>query len=146
MLRMKPDPKMNAIRSLPPFQHASDREIRALSAVGDMVALERGEVIGRADHVASESFVVMDGLVDVVVDGTIVATLQPGQIVGELSVLDGKPRSADIVAATDVTLLAMTPPVMRGLIETNRAVRAAVISQLTERLRRADEDLAALSA
>jgi CRP/FNR family cyclic AMP-dependent transcriptional regulator len=143
---MKFDPVMDAIRSLPPFEGAPKREIRDLSAAADIVQFDRGQVICRADRRAAESFVVMDGMVDVVVHGTVIATLRRGEIVGELSVLDGKPRSADVVAATDVTLLSITPPTMRGLIATNAAMRTAVIRQLAERVRRADEELTARSA
>lgn len=140
---MKLDPKVHVIRSLPPFENATKREIRDLCHVADLVDIELGRVICRADGLATESFVIVDGAVDVVVDGTVVATLERGQIFGELSVLDGKPRSADVVAATDVTLLSLTPPTMRALIETNHAMRAAVIRQLAERVRHADEGLAA---
>ena len=143
---MKLDPKMQAIRSLPPFATASDHEIRDLAAAADIIEVGRGQVICRADRRATESFVVMDGEVDVVVHGAVIATLGRGHIVGELSVLDGKPRSADVIAASDVTLLTITPPIMHGLIATNEAMRTAVIRQLTERVRRADEHSAAHSA
>ena len=143
---MKRDPKVKAIHDLPAFEGAHNREIRDLASAADIVEFERDEVICRADRHAAASYVVMDGMVDVVAHGSVIATLGPGQIVGELSVIDGKPRCADVVAATDATLLEITPQIMLGLIATNDAMRTAVVRQLTDRLRRADEDVAVLIA
>jgi CRP/FNR family transcriptional regulator, cyclic AMP receptor protein len=78
---------------------------------------------------------VVDGVVDVVVQGATVTSLRRGQIVGELGVIDGEPRSADVVAATDVTLLAIHEAALRGLIETNHALRTALLHQLAARVR-----------
>lgn len=66
------------------------------------------------------------------------ASLRRGQIVGELGVIDGEPRSADVVAATDVTLLAIHSSPLIGLIETNHALRTALLHQLAARLRTMD--------
>jgi CRP-like cAMP-binding protein len=132
------DEKIERLRSLPLFAGARVRELRAIAAVADVTTASAGRVIVRADSRALETYVVLAGEVDVVVRGSIVATLGTGELVGELAVLDGEPRSADVVAATDVTLLAIHATALLGLIETSHALRLALLRQLAERLRRMD--------
>lgn len=139
----RPDPKIERLRALPPFHGANERDLRDIAAAGDLVAVEAGRVLCRTNRRAVEAYVVVDGMVDVVRHGTTLATLRRGQIVGELGVLDGEPRSADVVAATDVTVLVIPAQELRALFETNHTVRGAVMRQLAERVRRADEELTA---
>ena len=140
------DEKIALLQELPPFSGASRDELRALAAAADVVSVDRGRVLCRADRRALETYVVVDGMVDIVIGGAIVATLRRGQIVGELGVIDGQPRSADVVAATDVTVLAIAAPAMRGLIETSHAFRAAILRQLADRVRTLDVELSAAVA
>jgi len=124
------DEKIDLLRELPLFAGARRRELRQLAAATDFVSADAGRVLCHADRRALGSYIVVDGMVDVVVRGTTVASLGPGQIIGELGVIDGEPRSADVVAATDVTLLEIHASALRGLVETSRALRTALLHQL----------------
>ena len=139
------DEKIDLLRSLPPFTGASTRELRALAAASDIVTADAGRVLCRANRRALETYLVIDGSVDVVVQGETVCTLHRGEFVGELGVLDGEPRSADVVAGTDVTLLAVQASALRALIDTSHALRTALLRQLAERVRRMDLELVAAS-
>ena len=108
----------------------------------DLVDVEAGRVLCRADRYAREAFLVVDGMVDVVIGGSIVATLRRGNLVGELGVIDGLPRSADVVAATDATVLAIDARSMRSLLATSATMRDAVLRQLAQRIRESDLELA----
>jgi CRP-like cAMP-binding protein len=132
------DHKIALLRPLPMFAGSRTRELRQVAAVAEVVTASAGRVICRADQPALEAYVVVDGTVDVVADGTTLASLERGQLVGELGVLDGELRTADVVAATDVTLLAISGPAFRALVESCPAVRLAALRQLAERLRRMD--------
>lgn len=136
-----PDEKIELLRSIPPFAGATRRELRDLAAAGDIVSEDAGRVICRVDRRALESYVVLDGSVDVVVAGDVVATLGRGDFVGELGVIDGEPRSADVIAATDVTLLAISAPSLRSLIDTSHPLRIALLRQIASRVRRMDLEL-----
>jgi CRP-like cAMP-binding protein len=132
------DHKIERLRSLPAFAGARSGELRAIAAVADVTTASAGRVIVSADRRALETYVVLGGTVDVVIGGAIVASLGTGEFVGELAVLDGEPRSADVIAATDVTLLAIHATALRGLVETSHALRLALLRQLAERVRRMD--------
>ena len=137
------DEKIELLRDLPPFAGASTRELRALASAADLCDVPAGRYLCRAGRRALEAYVVVSGMVDVVIDGTTVATLRRGQLVGEMGILDGQPRSADVVAATDTTVLAITAPRLRGLIEESHALRVALLRQLADRVRGLDLEVSA---
>lgn len=70
------------------------------------------------------------------------ATLGPGEIVGELAMLDGEVRSASVEALTDVELVAIAARDMQGLLERNPAITAKLVVALTRRVRETNERVA----
>ena len=75
-----------------------------IAAVAVQVDFPADHVIARQGEIGTGFFVVVDGAVRVVRDGETIATLGPGDFFGELSVLDGKPRNASVVADGPTTL------------------------------------------
>ncbi|HYD09179.1 MAG TPA: cyclic nucleotide-binding domain-containing protein [Acidimicrobiales bacterium] len=153
--RSKHDGKIDRLRTLPLFTTTGARELRAIAAAGDLVTVEAGRAICRAERYAREAFLVVDGMVDVVIargvggpheTRTTVATLRRGNLVGELGVIDGLPRTADVVAVSDVTVLAIDARAMRSLLATSKTMREAMLRQLADRIRRSDEELVAVRA
>jgi CPA1 family monovalent cation:H+ antiporter len=145
------DPKIDVLRRVPELESARVRELRAIAAAGDLTRADAGRVLLRADRRAIEAYLIIEGEVDVVIGGRAIARLGAGEIVGELAIIDGEPRTADVVAATDVTLLAIHATGFRALIEDSHAIRMLVFRQLAARLRRMDladldDDLEPLSA
>lgn len=62
----------------------------------------------------------------------------PGDLIGELSALDGEPRSASIVAAEDVEAVVLTSEEFRGFLLAQPGAALALLEMLSERLRDAD--------
>jgi CRP/FNR family cyclic AMP-dependent transcriptional regulator len=74
------------------------------------------------------AYLIATGQAEVTRDGKRIAQLGPGDVVGELSLIDGKRRSATVTATTDLevleldredllTLMKKAPPVVRKLLE-----------------------------
>jgi CRP/FNR family cyclic AMP-dependent transcriptional regulator len=72
----------------------------------------------------------------------LLAILQPGEVFGELAVLDGKERSADAVANSPCTLAILDRRDMLSFLEQHPAVWLKLITVLCERLRHTDQQLA----
>ena len=125
------DEKVDLLREMPLFADAHRRELRRLAAATDLVTAVAGCVLSRGDRRTLATYIVVDGTVDVVVQGTTVTSRRRGQIIGELGVVDGERSSADVVAATDVTLLEAHTSALRGLLATSPALRRAVLGQRT---------------
>ncbi len=77
----------------------------------------------------------MSGAARVVRDGSQIATLGPGEFFGELSVLDGLPRVAQVIADGPTTCLALASWDFESVVRDEPAVALAVMRGLARRLR-----------
>jgi CRP/FNR family transcriptional regulator, cyclic AMP receptor protein len=101
------------------------------------VAPER--VIARQGEIGTGFFVIVSGSVRVVRDGETIAHLGPGEFFGELSVLDGRPRVAQVVAAEPTVCLALASWDFEAVIREQPSVALAVLRELAGRLRELTE-------
>lgn len=92
-------------------------------------------VIARQGEVGTGFFVIATGAARVVRDGRMLATLGPGDFFGELSVLDGQPRNAQVVADGPTTCLALASWDFEAVIVDQPRVALAVLRGLAGRLR-----------
>ncbi len=83
-------------------------------------------------------YIVMSGTAEATVGGQAVAAFGPGDFFGEMSVLDGSPRSATVVATSDLDTVALTSWNMRALLRTEPNIALHVIETLTKRIRALD--------
>lgn len=90
---------------------AADRE--ALAAAGAVRRLVRGTVLSREGQRSGRVWVILSGQVQVSLDDpaghrTLLSVRRPGDVIGELSAVDGRPASATTVLAEDGTVLVLT--------------------------------------
>ncbi len=100
--------------------------------------LKAGEVLIRAGEVNEYLYLLLAGHLRVHLDFKMdpVALLEPGEIVGDLSVIDGQPTSAHVIADDDCRLLALSEQNMWSLVKTSHAVAYNFLSILAHRLRK----------
>ena len=84
---------------------------------------------------ASSLFIIASGSVRVVRDGDTIATLGAGEFFGELSVLDGQPRSAQVVADAPTVCLALASWDFEAIVHERPDVSLAIMRGLARRLR-----------
>jgi CRP-like cAMP-binding protein len=75
---------------------------------GKPVSLDKGDVIFREGDNADCFYVVRDGTIDITLGNRVLKPLQRGEIFGEMSLIDGMPRSASAVAQTRATVIPIT--------------------------------------
>ena len=126
------------------FSDFSDEECGRLLEVMRPRPAQSGDVIYRQGANGDTLVVVMDGILRVEIsdqDGNsaTVATIQQGEVVGEMAVLDPAPRSASVVAATDCNLQELSRDGLEKLRKSSpsasAAIVGAVIGDVTRRLR-----------
>jgi CRP/FNR family transcriptional regulator, cyclic AMP receptor protein len=88
---------------------------RALVGCGTTVDLPAGYVLCRTGEVGRQVFILIDGKASVMTDDGLVALIGPGDVTGELSVMCGRLRNADVVCTTDATVRVFTPQEFRSL-------------------------------
>jgi CRP/FNR family cyclic AMP-dependent transcriptional regulator len=95
------------VESVPSLAAMSPTIRAALADAFDEVAVPAGERITRQGDFAYEFFAILDGAARVEQGGTVVATLGPGDLFGEIGILLTGRRTAAIVAETPMLLLAL---------------------------------------
>jgi diguanylate cyclase (GGDEF)-like protein len=97
-----------------------------------------GEVLIRQGEANDRMFLLLEGRLGVfldALDAEPVAALEPGAVVGELSMLDGGPASASVVATAPSRLLALDEPAFWALINDSHAFAVNLLTTLAHRLR-----------
>ena len=117
------------LSSLPP------EILGAITAAGEERAYELDQVVVREGEPGDELFVILEGEARIERSGSVLATLGPGEFFGEIAVLDGRPRSADVVAATSLRCLTVSRDVFRDAIEGEPKAAWAMLQILAGRLR-----------
>ena len=116
-------------RSLPP------EVLAAITAEGVERTFEPGEFVVREGDPGDELFVIAEGEARVERKGSPLATFVPGEFFGELAVFDGRPRSADVVAATPLRTLAISRDLIREALMREPQAAWAMLEALAARFR-----------
>jgi CRP/FNR family transcriptional regulator, cyclic AMP receptor protein len=93
--------------SLPIFEGLPEAELDAVAEAIWTVELEQGQPVATEGDFGHTLFFVEQGSADVVRDGTVLATVGPGDLVGEIAVLASGRRTASVVATSPMRLLAV---------------------------------------
>ena len=92
-------------------------------------------VIARQGEIGTGFYVMVTGSARVVRDGATIAHLGPGDFFGELSVLDGRPRVAQVVSDEPTTCLALASWDFEAVVVEQPTVALAILRGLAGRLR-----------
>jgi CRP/FNR family transcriptional regulator, cyclic AMP receptor protein len=105
------------------------------------VAFKAGEAIIREGEEGDTAFFIVSGAVEVLVGkgGRRVGILEAGEVFGEMTLIEPGPRSATVVAQTDVECLAMTYDEFIASLEDNPERAVAFMKTLVRRLRQMNE-------
>jgi CRP-like cAMP-binding protein len=140
LTRTPVEPVVAALAASEVLHHLSTAAREGLAAAGSQVALNRGAWLCRTGDPGDAVFIVLDGQVEVRTSSAEgremrIVALGPGQIAGEMAVLDGGRRSADMVAATRCRLWRIPRQALLAAIEAEPKVAVALIVELSRRLR-----------
>jgi CRP/FNR family transcriptional regulator, cyclic AMP receptor protein len=138
------DSAVELLRRVPLFSELSEPELERISRVAVARSFPKGvRVFHEGDH-SDSCYIVRSGDLRVTrehSDGRAIAlaTLGPGDIFGELAMLDGEARSASVEALTDSELLALPAGDVRALLRGNAEITVKLVIALTRRLRETNE-------
>ena len=134
------DRRAELIGGCPLFRGLGSPDLSAVAAAAIEVEFPADRVIAREGEIGTGFFIVVDGGVKVVRSGTTVAHLGPGEFFGELSVLDGGPRVAQVVAEAPTTCLAIASWDFERVLRDEPGVALAVLRVVAARLREVTTD------
>jgi CRP/FNR family cyclic AMP-dependent transcriptional regulator len=140
------DQKVRRLSQVELFRHCSPKELARLSSITDEAVLETGQVLCRQGEVATAAYVIDDGEANVRVGTQVIGTVGPGEIVGEMGLLDYRPRSATVVARSPMKVYVIDARRFEGALEDAPALARSVLRELTGRIRGLDQAAASESA
>ena len=133
------DARIEHLRRVPLFAECTDEELRRIADIARVVEVPVGTVVTQIGTPGDSFFLIIDGRVSVQTPVGTGDTLTPGDFFGEMSLLDGEPRSAMVTAITDLRLLVVDRShFWRLLNETPDLVRRILVV-LSRRVRRLEQ-------
>lgn len=133
------DDLKTALRRVPLFARIGDRELGRLANQLNERSFQEGATVVTEGTPGVGFFMVLDGSATVSVGGVVRRTLGPGDHFGEVALLDEGPRTATIVAATDMRCVGLTAWEFKPFVENHPAVAWPLLQELAGRLRSAEQ-------
>lgn len=131
--------KIERLEAAAIFDECSQRQLRSIARIARVFDASAGTVLTRADEPGDEFFLILDGTASVDVATEKRRSLRPGAYFGEMSLLDGGPRSATIVAETPVRLLVISRRDFSVLLKDVPGLTQSLLMTLSRRVRQAEE-------
>lgn len=134
-------PVVDSLRSIPFFAGLDGAALERVASGMRARRFKRAEVIFHLGDPGDALFIIVSGEVKISLpseggEEAILVRLQPGDVFGELALLDGAPRSATATALTPAETVVLPRDRFRELIATEPAVRDALLASLAGELRR----------
>jgi CRP-like cAMP-binding protein len=126
---------IETLREVPLFTGIGDPELKRILEIGKEVTHEAGRPVLEADQSGVGLHVILEGRASIRVGGVEVGTFGSGEYFGEMSVIDGKARSASVVADTDLVTFAIPAWNFERLMQQHPSIMRAMLVELSSRIR-----------
>jgi CRP/FNR family cyclic AMP-dependent transcriptional regulator len=132
--------RVEMLRSVPLFQGLSRRQVAQIAKLGREVEFLPGETIVEAGLKAMDFYLILTGRAKLQVPGRRARILGPGDYFGEISVLDGGPRTATVTADNRVWTLRLGRSKFIPLLDQHGSIARKILVEMCGRLRAAEGD------
>jgi len=135
------DDRVDLLKTVPLFRECSKRQLRSIAGICETFDVPGGTVLTRLGEPGEEFFLIIDGTVHVDVSPRRQVRLGAGEYFGEMSLLDGEPRSASVVAEGPLRLLVIRRPSFQKLLDNTPGIGRGLLVTLSRRVREAERAL-----
>lgn len=129
---------LDSLKNVPLFAGCTKKELERIARSGDEIKMTAGTLLVDQGQTGREAFVILDGEVSVKRNGRKVATLGPGGIVGDLSLLDHGPRTATAICDTDCSVFVIDQRHFLAVLDDVPTLGHKMLSTLAARIRELD--------
>jgi CRP/FNR family cyclic AMP-dependent transcriptional regulator len=98
----------NRLTAIPIFSELSSEESKRLAAFATETSAADGQILMKEGDYSIELIAVEEGTADVIQGGKKIASLKPGDLIGEMGLLEREPRNADVIATSPMRLIKLT--------------------------------------
>src|SRR5437764_14428058 len=96
------------LKTLPLFSSLSDKALNTVSVFASETAVSAGKRLVHEGDYSYDLIVIESGTADVIKGGEVIGALGPGDVFGEMGMLSGGRRTADVIATSPMRLITLT--------------------------------------
>jgi signal transduction histidine kinase len=133
-----------ALKRIPWFANFLDEDLQGIEAIGRRLSLKEGDYLCREGEAGDSASLILSGSVDVLRSGAdrvevLLARLGSGEVIGELAIIDGGARSADVRAREATDLFVILRSDFLALATKSPRMLADLLVSLSHKLRQAND-------
>jgi CRP/FNR family cyclic AMP-dependent transcriptional regulator len=107
----------NRLTAMPIFSELSEAEAKRLAAFATETSAAEGQILMKEGDYSVELIAIEEGTADVIQRREKIATLKKGDLIGEMGLLEHRPRNADVIASSPMRLIKLTHWEVRRMSE-----------------------------
>jgi CRP-like cAMP-binding protein len=127
------------LQKVPLFRGLSKKQLRDISGLATRLNEPAGTVLTKEGAIGREFIIVLEGEIEVRKGDRVVATRGPGDYVGEIALLDNRPRTATVVAKTPVVIEVIGQREFRSLLADAPELSGEIMTMMAQRLAELDD-------
>lgn len=139
--RVGQDQKIGYLQRIPILESCTNRQLRAIARIAEVREAPAGQVLTQIGEPGDQFFMIVDGSARAEVSPQQQHRIGPGEFFGEMSLLDGGPRSATVITDTPVRLLLIRRRDFSSLLKEVPALALQIMVTLCRRVRQAEKAL-----
>jgi CRP-like cAMP-binding protein len=143
-MALSPNARIRHLQRVPLFSGFNEDELGRVAGLSKIVEVPVGTAVTQIGEPGDSFFVLIDGTAAVRTPVGPGGELHPGDFFGEMSLLDGEPRSATIVAATPLRLLVVERTHFWPLLDETPELVTRILTILSRRVRRLEQTVDAM--
>jgi len=126
------------LKKTPIFANTTEKSLESMIKSAVIKTVAPGDKVVQEGQGGVGFYLILEGNADVVKEGKKLAALTAGDFFGELGVIDGEPRSADVVAVSETKCWILSQWAMKSVIANHPEVALSMLEELVKRLRATD--------
>jgi CRP-like cAMP-binding protein len=131
---LRKNAKIELLKRVPLFSACSKRELGEIAMLADELDLPKARNLPKEGTAGWEFIVLIQGEADVVRKGRVVNELGPGDFIGEIALVSGKPRTATVRTRGPARILVVTASGFRALMHDVPSIQDKVLAALAARI------------
>lgn len=140
---MKKQQKLRILKGVDLFRSFSDAELAKFAETMTEVQLEPEAILFEEGSKGREMYILLEGSLQIYKENRTITTILPVDYIGEMAIIEDKPRSATVIATTPSRLLQISPDQFDSFLARQPASLVAMMKTLSQRIRHDTELLAA---
>jgi len=126
---------VSLLANVPFFASLDEKRRKAMASSGREQSYKQEDKIVDEGATGVGFFLILSGTTEVRRGGKVLAKLGKGQFFGEMSLIDGSPRSADVFATSPTTCWVLTSWAFESLVKSNPEIALVMLKEMAKRLR-----------